>query len=119
MTVIFRDASMPRARLPPGRPPMDSPVEPLVTSDWLEAHPGDPRLRVVDVRGYVITRPLGAGVEEATYRGAAEEYLPGHVPGAVFIDWTKDIVDPADPVPVQVAPPEQFARAMSERGIGD
>ncbi|HEX8203466.1 MAG TPA: rhodanese-like domain-containing protein, partial [Isosphaeraceae bacterium] len=93
-------------------------ADPLVTTDWLEAHLGDPEVRVVDMRGYVITRPVEPGVEEATYRGAPEEYLAGHVPGAVYIDWTADIVDPDDPVPAQVAGPERFAAAMAERGIG-
>ena len=47
------------------------------------------------------------------------EYLAGHIPGAVYVDWTRDIIDPDDPVPVQIAPPDQFAEAMAERGIGD
>ena len=46
------------------------PLEPLVTTDWLEDHLGDPDLRVVDIRGYVTTRPVAPGVEEAIYRGA-------------------------------------------------
>ncbi len=92
---------------------------PLVTTEWLEAHLGDPGLRVVDVRGSVTTRPVGPGVEEAIYRGAPEEYRAGHIPGAVYVDWTRDIVDPDDPVPAQVAGPEGFAAVMSARGIGD
>jgi thiosulfate/3-mercaptopyruvate sulfurtransferase len=93
--------------------------DPLVTTDWLQAHLDDPDVRVVDIRGYVTTRPVEPRVEEAFYRGAPEEYLAGHIPGAVFVDWTRDIVDPDDPVPAQIAPPERFAAAMSERGIGD
>ena len=95
------------------------PHDPLVTTDWLEAHLDDPDVRVVDIRGYVTTRPVEPGVEEATYRGAPEEYRAAHIPGAVFVDWTRDIVDPDDPVPAQIAPPERFAQAMASRGIGD
>ncbi len=94
-------------------------IDALVTTDWLAAHLHDPDLRIVDMRGSVSTRPLAPGVEEATYRGAPDEYLAGHIPGAVYIDWTRDIVDLDDPVPAQVAGPERFARAMAERGIGD
>jgi len=94
-------------------------MEPLVTTDWLEAHLGDADLRVIDMRGYVTTRPVSPGVEEATYRGAPEEFRAGHIPGAVYVDWTRDIVDPDDPVPAQVAPPDRFADAMSARGVGD
>lgn len=91
----------------------------LVTTDWLESRLADPRIRVVDCRGYVTTRAIAPGVDEAFYKGAIEEYLAGHIPGAVYVDWTLDIIDPDDPVPVQIAPPERFAAAMSERGIGD
>jgi thiosulfate/3-mercaptopyruvate sulfurtransferase len=94
-------------------------VDPLVSTDWLQDHLGDPSIRVVDIRGYVATRPVGPGVEEATYRGAPEEYAAGHLPGAVFVDWTKDIVDLEDPVPAQIATPESFARTMGDRGVGD
>ncbi len=93
--------------------------DPLVSTDWLQDHLKDPDLRVVDIRGYVTTRPLEPGVEVATYRGASEEYLAGHIPGAVFVDWTSDIVDPDDPVPAQIAPAARFSEAMSSRGIGD
>ncbi len=96
-----------------------TPRDPIVTTDWLEDHLADPTVRVVDIRGYVITRPDGPGVEVATYRGAPEEYRAGHIPGAVFVDWTSDIVDPHDPVPAQVAGPDRFAEAMGVRGIGD
>lgn len=94
-------------------------IDPLVTTDWLAAHLNDPDLRVVDMRGYVTTRPLAPGLDEATYRGAPEEYQAGHIPGSVYIDWTVDIIDPDDPVPAQIAGPERFAQAMAERGIGD
>jgi len=94
-------------------------VDPLVSTDWLQEHLGDPRVRVLDIRGYVATRPVAPGVDEAPYRGAPEEYAAGHVPGAVFVDWTVDIIDPDDPVPVQLAGPDRFAHAMGERGVGD
>ncbi len=93
--------------------------EPLVTTAWLQDHLGDPAIRVVDIRGHVKTRPVAPGVEEASYLGALEEYREAHIPGAVYVDWTRDIVDPDDPVPAQLAPPELFALAMAERGIGD
>ena len=95
------------------------PVNPLVTAEWLEKHLNDPGIRVVDMRGYVTTRPLEPGVEEATYRGAPQEYLASHIPGAVYLDWTIDIVDLDDPVPAQIADADRFAEAMASRGIGN
>lgn len=91
----------------------------IVTTDWLEDHLNDPDVRVVDVRGYVVTRPVEPGVEQADYRGARDEYLSSHIPGAVYVDWTRDIVDLDDPVPAQIAGPEAFAGAMAVRGVGD
>lgn len=98
---------------------MTATIDPLVTTDWLEEHLHDPDLRVVDMRGYVTTRPIAPGVDEATYRGAPDEYRAGHIPGAVYLDWTRDIIDPDDPVPVQIAPPALFAETMASRGIGN
>jgi thiosulfate/3-mercaptopyruvate sulfurtransferase len=94
-------------------------TELVLSPRWLADHLEDPKVRVVDMRGYVVTRPIAPGVEEATYQGARAEYLAAHIPGAVYIDWTTDITDPDDPVPAQIAPPDRFAEAMAARGIGD
>lgn len=93
--------------------------DPLVSTDWLGEHLDEPDLRVVDIRGYVEKQTHDDGSQEAVYRGAPEEYEESHIPGAVFVDWTTDITDPNDPVPVQLAPPERFAGAMRVRGVGD
>jgi thiosulfate/3-mercaptopyruvate sulfurtransferase len=93
--------------------------DPLVTTDWLEEHLDDPEVRVVDIRGYVRKTDLGRGRQRAEYLAAREEYEEAHIPGAVYVDWTRDITDPDNPVPVQIAPPERFAKLMSTLGIGD
>jgi thiosulfate/3-mercaptopyruvate sulfurtransferase len=91
----------------------------IVSTGWLAEHLGDANVRVADIRGFVTTKPVVPGVEHATYRGARDEYLAAHIPGAVYINWTTDITDPDDPVPAQIAPPARFAEAMASRGIGD
>ena len=53
---------------------------------------------VVDIRGKVL--PPGS---HPRYLAKRADYEAGHVPGAVFVDWTRDIVDIADPVPAQIA----------------
>jgi thiosulfate/3-mercaptopyruvate sulfurtransferase len=93
--------------------------DPLVTTDWLAKHLEDPDVRVVDIRGYVKKTDLGAGRQNAEYLAARDEYDEAHVPGAVYVDWTRDITDPDDPVPAQVAPPARFAEVMGTLGIGD
>lgn len=91
----------------------------LVDTAWLAEHLDHPALRIVDIRGYVKTTDLGRGKQGALYLGAREEYDAGHIPGAVYVDWTGDITDPDDPVPAQLAPPERFAALMGRLGIGD
>lgn len=91
----------------------------LVSTDWLENHLTAPSLVVVDIRGYVNTIDLGDGRQAADYVGARTEYEAGHVPGAVFVDWTSDITDPDNAVKAQIASPERFKTAMEARGIGD
>lgn len=86
----------------------------IVSAEWLQANLGAPRIRVVDVRGKVL--PPG---NIPRYLPKREEYAAGHVPGAVFVDWTRDIVDLADPVPAQIAKADAFAAKMGELGIGD
>ena len=47
---------------------------PLVEAEWLRAHIGEPDLRVIDFRWYL------------KGRSGRDEYLRGHLPGAVFVD---------------------------------
>lgn len=91
------------------------PAGPVISTEWLAAHLDDPRVRIVDIRGVV----LPPSAPKPQYLPSAEKYAEGHIPGAVFIDWTRDIVDPAEPDLYQVAPPELYAATMSRLGIGD
>src|SRR5213082_820275 len=90
----------------------------LVETSWLDEHLHDPQLRIVDMRGYVRTVERD-GVQDALYVGARDEYEQGHIPGAVYIDWSSDIVDPDEVVEAQVAPAARFAGVMGRLGIGD
>ena len=94
-------------------------AEHLVETEWLAENLEDPQVRIVDVRGRVKTETDASGYQTAEYLGAREAYLAGHIPGAVYLDWTTDLVDENDPVPAQAAPAEKLARVLGERGIGD
>ncbi len=93
----------------------------LVETSWLAEHIHDPHIRIVDMRGYVrsVNRAGVEGVQDALYIGARDEYKQEHIPEALYIDWSSDIVDPADEVEAQIAPPGRFAQAMEQLGIGD
>jgi thiosulfate/3-mercaptopyruvate sulfurtransferase len=93
----------------------------LVETSWLAEHLQDPELRIVDMRGYVRAVPRAGveGLQDAAYVGARDEYEQGHIPGAVYIDWTQDIVDHDNEVEAQVATPDHFAETMSRLGISN
>src|SRR5438270_6454937 len=90
----------------------------LVETIWLAKHLQDPDLRIVDMRGYVRTVEKD-GIQEAHYVGARDEYEQSHIPGAVYIDWTRDIVDLDDIIKAQIALSEKFSQVMGRIGISD
>ena len=51
----------------------------LVSTDWVAAHLNDPDVRIVESNEDTLLYPSG------------------HVPGAVHVDWTADLNDPAAP----------------------
>jgi thiosulfate/3-mercaptopyruvate sulfurtransferase len=95
----------------PNPPELQMPDGPLVTGEWLAANLGNPRVRVLDVRGRHASSPLPHAKQA--------EYTAGHIPGAVFVDWEHDFIDAEDPVPVQLAEPEGFAARAGELGVAD
>ncbi|HEX7593001.1 MAG TPA: rhodanese-like domain-containing protein, partial [Anaerolineae bacterium] len=56
----------------------------LVSTDWLAAHLNGASLRVVDVRWYLLDKD----------KTGRDEYLRGHIPGAVFLDIDTDLASP-------------------------
>jgi thiosulfate/3-mercaptopyruvate sulfurtransferase len=70
----------------------------LVDADWVEAHKGDPGVVLVEV-------------DEDT-----SAYDTGHIPGAIKIDWKKDLQDPVRRDFVDKA---GFEALLSQRGIAN
>ena len=56
----------------------------LVTTEWLTAHLNDPNVRIVDVRWYLLDKD----------KTGRDEYLRGHIPGAIFLDIETDLASP-------------------------
>lgn len=88
---------------------------PLVETDWVAAHLADPAIRIVDVRGTI--RPVDA--PKPWYGSKREDYAAGHIPGAVYLDWLADLLDPAAPIQMTVAKPDALAALLGRLGIGD
>ena len=87
----------------------------LAEADWLAGRLNDPTIRVVDIRG--IIRPPDA--PKPWYLAQRDAYRQSHIPGAVFVDWTDDIVEPTASIHMTVAGPQRFKALMERLGIGD
>lgn len=86
---------------------MDFSTHPLVETAWLEAHLSDDDLCIVDARW------RGDGTSRALYQRV-------HLPGAVHLDWHRDL-SWTDERGIRnlLLPSESFAAVMEAVGIGD
>ena len=80
--------------------------DPLVSTEWLAAHLGEPDLKVVDATFYL----------PHLKRDAAAEFEQAHVPGAVFFD-VETVADHVNPLPHMLPDAKAFADAMGALGI--
>lgn len=78
----------------------------LVSTEWLAEHLDDPNIRIVDCR-YAFDRDM----EEA--------YRESHIPGAVYLNWSRDLSDADHQVDGMIASAKQVAAVMERLGIGD
>jgi thiosulfate/3-mercaptopyruvate sulfurtransferase len=82
-------------------------MEPVVTTEWLAKHLGDPDLRVLD----------GTWHMPQAKRDARAEFTAAHVPGAVFFD-VDAISDHSTSLPHMLPSAEAFAAAVGALGVG-
>ena len=81
---------------------------PLVSTDWLAAHLGDPKIKIID----------------ATFKMPGilplpkDDYLASHLPGAVFFD-VDAVSDHSNPLPHMFPNAEQFGRDVGGLGIAN
>jgi thiosulfate/3-mercaptopyruvate sulfurtransferase len=80
----------------------------FVSTEWLDAHLGDPDLRVIDASWHLPT----------TLRKGDVEFREGHIPGAVFFN-IDAIADTSTGLPHMLPDEAAFAKAMGELGLGD
>lgn len=81
---------------------------PFISTEWLASRLGDPDLVILDGSWYLPT----------ANRKPYEEYLAGHIPGAVYFDMD-EIADKSTGLPHMLPSPEMFAREVGKLGIGD
>jgi thiosulfate/3-mercaptopyruvate sulfurtransferase len=85
---------------------MTSTDDPLVSTDWLAAHIGDPKVKVIDA-SFKLPGVLPLPVDD---------YVAAHIPGAVFFD-VDAISDHDNPRPHMYPDATQFARDIEALGI--
>jgi thiosulfate/3-mercaptopyruvate sulfurtransferase len=81
---------------------------PFVTTEWLAARLADPTIVILDGSWFLPT----------ANRKPYEEYLAGHIPGAVYFDMD-EIADKSTGLPHMLPSAEVFAREVGALGIGD
>lgn len=81
---------------------------PFVSTEWLAARLADPTVVILDGSWFLPT----------ANRRPYEEYLAGHIPGAVYFDMD-EIADKSTGLPHMLPSPEVFAREVGRLGIGD
>lgn len=80
----------------------------IVETDWLETHLSAPDLVVFDGSWHLPT----------SGRDARQEYMEGHIPGALFFD-IDDLTDETSSLPHMLPSTVKFASRMKKMGIGD
>src|SRR5262245_58616247 len=79
----------------------------LATTEWLAENVGRIAMRILDLRW----RPDGT---------APQIHAAGHIPGAVLVDWRRELVeDGADGETIVLAGPEQLTEVAARTGIAD
>ncbi len=78
----------------------------LVSTEWLAEHLDDPRVRVVDCRFYFD-------------RDSYQSYLAGHLSGAAYLNWEKDLSSPIPNGAYWIARFEKVAASLERLGISD
>jgi thiosulfate/3-mercaptopyruvate sulfurtransferase len=85
---------------------MTSSTDPLVSTEWLAAHLGDPKVKVIDA-SFKMPGVLPLPVDD---------YLAAHIPGAVFFD-VDAVSDHSVSLPHMYPDADQFARDVGALGI--
>jgi len=82
--------------------------DPLVSTDWLAAHFGDPKIKIIDASFKMPgVLPL-----------PKDDYLASHIPGAVFFD-VDAVSDHSNPLPHMFPDAEQFGRDVGGLGVSN
>ena len=91
--------------------------EAIVDGDWLEAHLGDPDLRIYDCTTY-LRYEEGTGRPYRVESGRAD-WAAGHIPGAMHLDLQADFSVDDAPTNFMRQSPQECAAAFARHGVGE
>jgi thiosulfate/3-mercaptopyruvate sulfurtransferase len=82
-------------------PPVEVYANPdvLVDTQWVQEHVGDPNVRLVDASG------------------SADNYAAGHLPGAVYVNVSQEMTNPADSTRGQILTQDALSALFSRLGV--
>ncbi len=85
-------------------------MSPLLSAQDLAPQLGRPDLRLFDIRGKWGSPPVALH----------DDYLAGHIPGAAFLDWTREFLQQDQPINLApVASPEAAADSFERLGVSE
>lgn len=86
----------------------------LVETDWLEENLGDPDLRIIDCHVDIVPTEDGG----QRFVPGSTAWAEGHIPGAQFIDFARELSDHEAPFAFMLPKSGQFTRVMQRHGVG-
>ena len=89
---------------------------PLVSTDWLQSHLSEQKLRVYDTTIYLRPKLDGFGYQPES--GLAE-WQAEHIPGAGFLDVFGELSDRSSDIAFMMPPAALFAATMAAHGVAD
>ena len=87
----------------------------LVETDWLEKNLGNPQLRIIDCHVDIIPSE-DDGLRFVPGSGA---WADGHIPGAQFVDFEKELSDREADFDFMLPKSGQFTEVMQRHGVGE
>jgi thiosulfate/3-mercaptopyruvate sulfurtransferase len=91
--------------------------EAIVSTEWLAANLGDPKLRIFDCTTYLLYE-TGTGRPYRIESGRAD-YDQGHIPGAGFLDLQGELSDRTSRFNFTMPAPDDLTARLAACGIGD
>ncbi|MEM7468259.1 MAG: rhodanese-like domain-containing protein, partial [Pseudomonadota bacterium] len=86
---------------------------PLVTTQWLADHLGEPELLIFDTSVHLAHKEGGGYLPQS----GRDNFNHAHIPGAQFVDLIKELADPDTNIPFMMPKAERFRDILQGYGV--